>query len=232
MEKDSPIILSFLLSHPALIWGGIAILSIIVFCFIVAVFQGREVSFWPPKIGTKVKSSENEFVKIATETFIKNESNGASKVLNVSTRSIAGIWLCQYYYPRLDESTKQKIRTLETQLVCFEQSANQVKGSTIYALAHPEAFEGKITQDRYFTGLYFNKHNHHSYHGALQLVISNSQKRMKGRWVGFNREGNDVDSDEWRWVQVDDNQRITEEKKEEFITQARSIDLFSINQFL
>jgi len=40
------------------------------------------------------------------------------------------------------------------------------------------------------------------------------------------------DSEEWRWLQIDDNIAITEEKKHEFIARADSIDLFSSDAFL
>ena len=219
-------IIYLVLASPWLLGLVVCLVIIVVVIFVGAVVQGREVSFWPPKIGARpmpVKGNDHSGAP---------EPKGSLKSTDTPARSIAGIWLCQYKYPSLDENTKQTVIAIETQIVCFEQSGNQVHGSTIFALAHPEDFEGSITKDRYFTGLYFNKHNHHSYHGAFQFVLSHSHNRMKGKWVGFNREGNDVDFGEWRWLQVDDNVTITEEKKHEFIARTGSLDLFSGDAFL
>jgi len=225
-------ILTFVLASPWLLGSAIFIVVFVIVIFGGAFAQGREVSFWPPKIGAKPMPLPVRGNDIADDPNSALESKRSLKSTDTPARSIAGIWLCQYRYPSLDENTKQKVMSIETQVVCFEQKGNQVHGSTIFALAHPEDFEGSITKDRYFTGLYFNKHNHHSYHGAFQFVLSHSHNRMKGRWVGFNREGNDVDSEEWRWLQVDDNVAITEEKKHEYIARAGTLDLFSGDAFL
>jgi hypothetical protein len=99
---------------------------------------------------------------------------------NVPCRPIAGVWLCQYKYPTLDDHSGEERESIETQLVRFEQINNVVRGTTIFALAHHEDFVGWVTKDRYFTGEYANKKNHHSYHGAFQFVISNSHSRMEG----------------------------------------------------
>lgn len=147
-------------------------------------------------------------------------------------RSIAGIWVCQYKYPALNDQTGGKDESIETQLVRFEQTGNAVRGTTISAIAHPEDFQGSVTKDRYFTGIYKNKRNHHSYHGAFQFVISQSHGRMIGRWVGFNREGDGVDSEEWRWERWYDNPTISSSQEHEYIARLRNVDLFSIRGFL
>ena len=147
-------------------------------------------------------------------------------------RSIAGIWVCQYKYPCLNEEIGKKVTAIEKQVVKFTQRENQVHGTTLYAIAHPEDFEGVVTKDRFFTGLYFNKKNHHSYHGAFQFVISHSKNRMKGKWIGFNREGDNVDFEEWRWEQVDDNPDISKEKEYEYIAKANDVDLFGYEVFI
>lgn len=147
-------------------------------------------------------------------------------------RSIAGIWVCQYKYPALDDRSGEKKENTETQLVRFEQTGNAVRGTTIFAIAHPEDFQGSVTKDRYFTGLYANKRNHYSYHGAFQFVISQSHNRMVGRWVGFNREGNGVDSEEWRWERWNDSPTISSPQEHDYVARLRDVDLFSIRGFL
>jgi hypothetical protein len=149
-----------------------------------------------------------------------------------SCRLISGIWICQYKYPRMDDSINQKVSTIEKQVVRFEQENNNVTGVSLFAIAHPEDFEGIITKDLYFTGMYFNQKNYHSYHGAFQFILSNSHNRMLGKWVGFNREANDVNAEEWRWLQVDDNPEISKEKEHEYIARVQNEDLFSIVNFL
>lgn len=147
-------------------------------------------------------------------------------------RSIAGIWVCQYKYPALDERTGEKKESIETQLVRFEQTANAVRGTTISAIAHPEDFQGSVTKDRYFTGIYASKRNHHSYHGAFQFVISQSHNRMIGRWVGFNRVGDGVDSEEWRWERWHDSPTTSSPQEHEYVARLRNVDLFTIRGFL
>lgn len=146
-------------------------------------------------------------------------------------RSIKGIWVCQYRYPRMNDDTGVKTIEIETQLVRFVQNENRVTGSTQFANVHPEDFEGVVTNDRFFTGMYFNRNNHHSYHGAFQFIISHSRNRMRGKWVGFNREGENVDSYEWRWDQLDDNPDLSKEKEQYYISQAQSRDLFATDVF-
>lgn len=149
-----------------------------------------------------------------------------------AARSIAGIWICQYQFPHIEDGTGKKVTTIETQVVRFRQVGNKVTGSTFFAIAHPEDFEGLITNDRYFTGMYYNQQNHHSYRGAFQFVLSNSHQRMQGKWVGFSRKGDAVDSDDWRWLQLDDNPEISKEKEHEYIRRAQTEDLFSMPVFL
>ncbi len=225
--------ITLILATPILLYPLAGLLVIAIAIFAVAVVQGREVSFWPPKIGAK--SPKAIPPKVENSPAIGNSLSyveRSSAVSGVSDHSITGTWLCQYKYPQLDEMSGCKAMTTETQLVRLEQQGSLVTGATIFALAHPESFEGKITKERYFTGLYFNQQNHHSYHGAFQFVISNSKHRMLGRWVGFNREGNGVDSEEWRWERIDENPNICEMNKSEHIAKARDQDLFAVVSFL
>jgi hypothetical protein len=167
------------------------------------------------------KRSEQKKVDAKKDQLVGNEC-----------RSIEGIWICQYRYPRMDDKAGTKIQTTETQLVRFVQTSNRVNGETLFAAARPEDFEGVVTKDRYFTGMYFNQKNHHSYHGAFQFIISHSANRMNGKWIGFNREGDAVDSNDWRWEQIDDNPNISKEKEHEYMSKAQSADLFSIEVFI
>ena len=145
-----------------------------------------------------------------------------------SERNISGLWITQYMYPSAS-SEKGKI---ETQLVVFKQRKDTVFGKTLHADKHPEVFEGKITLDRYFTGLYMNTINYHNYHGAFQFVLSNSKGRMKGKWIGFDRTGSEVGSGEWRWEQVFNTAELTEEMVQDVRNKAKSMNLFNDNDFI
>jgi len=170
---------------------------------------GIKVSRFPDELQSELEELNREF-------FAQHRSTGPSNtkrpipasLAKPKARSIQGHWLCQYRYPSTDELSGREALETETQIVCFEQVGETVKGTTVHALAHPEDFEGRLI-DRYFTGLYFNRLNHHSYHGAFQFILSNSKNRMRGKWLGFNREGNEVITEEWRWEQLIDSTTIS-----------------------
>jgi pyrimidine deaminase RibD-like protein len=189
---------------------------------------GIAIDRFAPDLMARTEEINREFIRAQRAS---DDEAQAAESKEPKIRNISGIWLCQYVYPKMNEISGKKANATEAQIVRFEQSKRSVKGSTIFAIAHPEDFEGRVL-NQYFTGLYFNKTNHHSYHGAFQFVISNSHNRMLGRWVGFNREGDGVDSGEWRWEQLNEKLSIHKAEIAELAIRAKRRNLFKTAKFL
>ena len=137
-------------------------------------------------------------------------------------KNLTGVWVTHYKYPSSDKDGDIDI---EKQLVKLIQRGTTVTGETIYAQKHPEIFEGTV-KDRYFTGVYVNKKDEHNYHGAFQYVLSNSENKMEGLWIGFNRAGNKIIYGEWRWIQKTPNIKLQKDLLDEYINETLSRNLF------
>ncbi len=147
-----------------------------------------------------------------------------------SQRNLTGLWITQYKYPSID-SQGHLTEKIETQIVKFIQKGNRIFGQTVDAFKHPEIFEGKITKDRYFTGQYLNTENHNNYHGAFQFVLSNSKGVMKGKWIGFDDNGDKINIGNWRWEQFSTSKKPDEELIQSAKRKAQNINLFDNNVF-
>lgn len=147
-------------------------------------------------------------------------------------KALAGIWICQFRFNRVNEEDQSEEVATETMVVKLLQTGNKIKGYSIFAVDHPEVFEGCISNERYFTGTYYNQNNQHGFHGAFQFVLSNRHKRMEGKWIGFNRAGNSVEAENWRWMKVDDSRNVSIGKLKEFIQKVQKEDLFKTNLFI
>ncbi len=143
-------------------------------------------------------------------------------------RNITGLWITHYKYP--SSTNKGKIN-IEKQLVKLEQHGSVVVGETIWAQKQPETFEGTI-KGRYFTGIYINSKDEHNYHGAFQYIISNSENKMEGLWIGFNRKGDKIISGEWRWIQKYKSVSLPPDIEREVVEETKNRDLFNENFIL
>jgi hypothetical protein len=207
------------------------IVGVVLAIFLIAFVQGREIRIWPPRIGSKPQPQQKLSVPVSPPGL--DVPPASTIAIDGVTHSIHGTWLCQYKYPRMNETTGAKEQTIEVQIVELEEHGGAVKGQSIHAVAHPEYFVGSVSLGRYFTGTYKNESSSAaSYHGAFQFVLSHSKSRMKGRWVGFNREGTDVDSEEWRWERLDDRVGLPQIRIRELMRMNESTDLFQRNPYL
>ncbi len=204
------------------------LLLLVVVLVFVAFIQGREISSWPPKIGPRVPT-----LSLPTSPPGIDRPPKESVTSQSGEHSIYGTWLCQYKYERLNEKIGEKELTIEVQIVELDEHGGSVQGKSIHAVAHPEYFAGSVSLGRYFTGTYKNASNTAaSYHGAFQFVLSHSKARMKGRWVGFNREGNDIDTQEWRWERLDDRIHLSPHRVQDYLRAHANVDLFLAEPFL
>ncbi len=222
-------VLKLLLENPYALGAAIAALLFVAVVVVVALAQGREISLWPPKIGPRLVRPQ---FSLPVSPGVDNPPVD-SLIAEQGRHSIHGTWLCQYKYPRLNEPMTLKEMTIEVQIVELEEHGGTVRGKSLHAVAHPEFFAGSVSLGRYFTGTYRNASSTAaSYHGAFQFVLSHSKARMKGRWVGFNREGTDIDSEEWRWERLDDRVNLAAHHIQRFLREHASTDLFKVQPFL
>ncbi len=207
---------------------------VVIFLFVVVgvgFWQGRKITFWPPGIGEKPNAPQR--LSLPTSPPGVDTPPATSLAIEGGAHSIHGTWLCQYKYPRMNEDSGVKEETIEVQIVELEEHGGAVQGKSIHAVAHPEFFVGAVSLGRYFTGTYKNESTTAaSYHGAFQFVLSHSKSRMRGRWVGFNREGTDVDSEEWRWERLDDRVGLPQSRIRDLLRTHEATDLFQKNPFL
>ena len=223
-------IIQFLFNIPYALPLAICLVGFVIVVVVVALAQGREISAWPPKIGPRMGPPKLSLpVSLAGIDSPPEDSLATTD----AHHSIHGTWLCQYKYLRLNENLGVKEPTIEVQIVELMEHGGSVHGKSLHAVAHPEFFSGSVSLGRFFTGTYKNVSNTAaSYHGAFQFVLSHSKARMKGRWVGFNREGNDIDSEEWRWERLDGRVNLPQDKIQEFLKSHARIDLFLIKPYL
>lgn len=172
---------------------------------------------------------------IFTVLFTRKLESAFGKIFNrkfgkKSQRNLTGLWITQYKYPSIDSQGNVTDKT-ETQIVEFKQKGNRVFGQTVDALKHPEIFEGRMSKDRYFTGQYLNTINHHNYHGAFQFVLSNSKGVMKGKWIGFDDNGDGINHGCWRWKQFSTSKKSDKGLIQSAKSEAQNINLFDDNLF-
>lgn len=58
---------------------------------------------------------------------------------------------------------------------------------------------GRIENNIYISGIWFDERAGQVYHGALQARIEVNQKEVNGKWVGFSRTHNRINTGTWRW---------------------------------
>lgn len=153
-----------------------------------------------------------------------------NRIGDKSNRDITGLWITQYKYPSMDTSGNY-FEKMETQFVLFWQTRGHVIGKSVDAGAHPEVFEGRVTKDRYFTGVYINTINHQDYHGAFQFIISIGKGRMIGKWIGFDNKAINVNTGEWRWQQLNNMKHLSNEDLHRSKENYKDCNLFDDSTF-
>ncbi|MFN8138498.1 MAG: hypothetical protein U0R49_01745 [Fimbriimonadales bacterium] len=113
------------------------------------------------------------------------------------SRNISGIWHTRY------EFTESGQRYQMEQLVLLRHVWNQVSGVTLASKkpitkGHSNAIRATVKSHTFVTGVWDNNLEDDSYHGALQLHIDPSGKKMDGRYIGFDAN-NEVLSEQWQW---------------------------------
>ncbi len=58
---------------------------------------------------------------------------------------------------------------------------------------------GKIENNTYISGIWFDEKIGQVYHGSFQARIEVNNKEINGKWVGFSRSHNRINTGDWRW---------------------------------
>lgn len=59
---------------------------------------------------------------------------------------------------------------------------------------------GRIENNTYISGIWFDERAGQVYHGALQARIEVNQREINGKWVGFSRTHNRINTGTWQWT--------------------------------
>lgn len=182
-------------------------LAAVVIMYLVAFFQGREISFWPPKIGKKPNKIQDEHVSGEETSKEKNEKTEErsgehkgvfesdplkTKHAEQKVRSIEGIWKSNYSGSR--EGARVHYHQLE-----FKQSGTHVVGQSLEGSISTHIFqiEGEIRSDDYFIGIWESTDKESTYHGVFQFIINPSGKKMTGKWIGTSFKRTEINSGNW-----------------------------------
>ena len=57
----------------------------------------------------------------------------------------------------------------------------------------------RIENNTYISGIWFDERTGQVYHGALQARIEVNQREINGKWVGFSRTHNRINTGSWMW---------------------------------
>ncbi len=124
-------------------------------------------------------------------------------MLSKSPFSFSGEWQSEYVYP----SSGRKKNFEGKHLVKAHQTGNNVVFESISGQNESYLFIRVTIDDHIATGTWQESTNPEGYyagavyHGAIQLIISDDGKSMKGKWVGFGKDG-EVNTGPWEMHQV------------------------------
>ncbi|OQX27543.1 MAG: hypothetical protein BWK80_04715 [Desulfobacteraceae bacterium IS3] len=179
---------------------GFLIISICII-YLISFFQGRDISFWPPKIGQKpIKSNTPaKQTNMFDIVFIEDKSN------NKNQRIIEGIWKSTYFTDH--NPTKTHNHLLE-----LKQNGEYINGQSLEGSLSLHSFKlsGKIRYGIYFTGIWESRLEESVYHGTFQCIIGSADKEITGKWLGTGST-NPINVGNWTLQKTEE--RIT--KKQE-----------------
>lgn len=57
----------------------------------------------------------------------------------------------------------------------------------------------KIENNIYINGMWFDEISGQVYHGTFQARIEVNQRNINGKWIGFSRSHNRINTGDWKW---------------------------------
>jgi hypothetical protein len=107
--------------------------------------------------------------------------------------SLSGMWDQDW---QVDGST-ESVRHDDTTLT-LKHLGKSIVG-TFYFQDRTYKIRGRIENNTYISGIWFDECAGQVYHGALHARIEVNQKEISGKWVGFSRTHNRINTGTWRW---------------------------------
>lgn len=107
--------------------------------------------------------------------------------------SLSGAWDQDWQVDGSPESVRHDETTLT-----LKHLGKSIVG-TFYFQDRTYKIRGRIENNTYISGIWFDERAGQVYHGALQARIEVNQKEINGKWVGFSRAHNRINTGTWRW---------------------------------
>ena len=68
---------------------------------------------------------------------------------------------------------------------------------------NPLRLKGFISDNRYFTGLWYHPIETYRYHGSFQLLIEPNFIKMNGQWIGYSESKQIINNGMWIWDKIE-----------------------------
>lgn len=68
---------------------------------------------------------------------------------------------------------------------------------------NPLRLKGFISDNRYFTGLWYHSIETYRYHGSFQLLIEPNYIKMNGQWIGYSESKQIINNGIWTWDKLE-----------------------------
>ncbi len=108
--------------------------------------------------------------------------------------SLSGRWDQDWQVDGYPEPVKHDNTTLT-----LKQLGKSIVGS-FHFQDRTYKIRARIENNTYISGIWFDERAGQVYHGALQARIEVNQMQINGKWVGFSRTHNRINTGVWRWT--------------------------------
>ncbi|MEK7152922.1 MAG: hypothetical protein AAB834_03175 [Patescibacteria group bacterium] len=132
---------------------------------------------------------------------------------SISKNELSGIWRSRYEYPSSSRNgvffAEHYVRVMRVGSAFVVESIPEVNDSyLILRLSLDDSIAtGSWQECTSPTGYYKGA----IYHGAIQLVIDKDHKRMKGKWVGFNKRM-EIKTGSWEFTYLGDDMSVIHDR--------------------
>ena len=109
------------------------------------------------------------------------------------SESLTGTWDQDWQVDRANEKVIHKDTTLK-----LNQFGKSLVGSFSFE-DRKYRIRARIENNTYISGIWFDEKIGQVYHGSFQARIEINNKEVNGKWVGFSRSHNKINTGNWTW---------------------------------